>query len=71
VKKIDISKACIKIRAKLFHLTRKKRENLKQVIRKMKKKVNLKVLRVNPYISKGVPHKPCCALCVIMKQLIM
>ncbi len=53
---IDISKACIKIRAKLFHLTRKKKGNLKQVIRKMKKNVNLKVLGVSPYVSKGVPQ---------------
>ncbi len=30
--------------------------NLRQVIGKLKKHVNLKVLRMNPYVSKGVPQ---------------
>jgi len=34
----------------------KKWGNLWHAIRKMKKKVNLRVLRMNPYVSKGVPQ---------------
>jgi hypothetical protein len=41
VKKIDILDAYIKFGTKLFHLTREKKRNLKEIIRKMKKNVNL------------------------------
>jgi len=30
--------------------------SLRQVRRKLKKKMNLKILRMNPYVSKRVPH---------------
>jgi hypothetical protein len=34
----------------------KKKGNLRHVIRKVKKKMNLKILKVNLYVSKGVPQ---------------
>ncbi len=45
-----------KIWNKIIIFYMKKRGNLRQIIRKMKKKVNLKVFRVSPYVSKGVPQ---------------
>jgi hypothetical protein len=56
MKTIDILKAYIKFGTKLLHLNEKNKGNLRQVIRKLKKMVNLRVLRVNPYVSKGVPQ---------------
>jgi hypothetical protein len=48
VKTIDILNVYIKFGTKLFHLTRKKRGNLKHVIGKVKKNMNLNDLRMSP-----------------------
>jgi len=52
----------------------KKKGNLKHVIGKVKKKVNLRVLWVSPYVSKGVPQScldPCVSnsmFCIYMLE---
>jgi len=56
VKIKDILDVYIKFGTKLFHWTWGKKGNLRQIIRKVNKKVNLKVLGVSPYVSKGVPN---------------
>jgi hypothetical protein len=45
-----------KIWKKIFYLTHKKRWNVRQVMGKMKKKMNLGVLGVNPYCSNVAPR---------------
>jgi hypothetical protein len=50
-----ILKAYIKF-GNLFHLTWKKKGNLRQVISFMNKKVNLGVLVVSSYYSNGIPQ---------------
>jgi hypothetical protein len=55
MKKIDILDAYIKFGTKLFHLKWEKRK-LKIYHRKNEKMVNLIILEVNPYVSKGVPQ---------------
>jgi hypothetical protein len=54
--KRNILETYIKFETKLLFFTWEKRGNLRQIVRKMKKKVNLKVFRVSPYVSKGVPQ---------------
>jgi hypothetical protein len=55
MKKIDTLETYIKFETKLFHLTLEKRVKCKTNDGKMKKKVNLGVLGVNPYGSNVVP----------------
>jgi hypothetical protein len=41
---------------KIISFYMRKKGNIRQIIEKMKKKVNLKVLGASPYVSKGVPQ---------------
>ncbi len=55
MKKVDTLEAYIKFATKLFHLTSEKMAKCKTCHGKNEKKKNLGVLRVSPYVSKGVP----------------
>ncbi len=50
------SKGVCRIWNKIISFDMKKMWNLRQVIGKVKKIVNLKLLKMNPYVSKGVPQ---------------
>jgi hypothetical protein len=55
MKTIYTLEAYIKFETKLFHLTLEKKVKCKTSNGKIKKKVNLGILGVNPYGSKVVP----------------
>jgi hypothetical protein len=53
VKTINTLKKYINFGIKLFHDMKKKGQNVRHIMGKVNKKVNLGVLGVNPYVQRG------------------